>query len=150
MHFLAVPLIGDAEVAGSNPVTLVRTQRQVNRAIVFCGIVALGGIGQFVYSTVVAIEHYGCDYSITSNFLSDLGRTKTVGGGTNTVSAAIFNRGAILLGVSLLPFFGIRPSVVEKYRKTMRSSGILSSAGLIGIGLTPYDQYYVAHNMALG
>ena len=106
-----------------------------------CGIVALAGITQFVCAVVRAI-HTMDGYSITENFLSDLGRT-------HSSSASLFNGSAVILGISLVPFFTAMPDVLERGQTVVRLSGVLSSLGLVGIGLTPYDKYFVAHHVAL-
>ena len=122
---------------------------RLNRINLVCGVVALVGIGQFLYAVVDAMNAFPGGYSIAENFLSDLGRTTTHNNQDNTASASIFNRSIIALGISLVPFFSVMPSVLDRRVWMIRSAGVLSATGLIGIGLTPYDLYFVEHHLAL-
>jgi hypothetical membrane protein len=115
------------------------------------------GIAQFVVAVAIAIRHYPGEtdgaadgYSMAGNFLSDLGRSRTSSGRDNSVSAAFFNNSVIVLGITLLPFFAVLPTTLPDLRKVVWVSGSLAAIGLIGIGLTPYDLYFVAHNVCLG
>jgi hypothetical membrane protein len=123
-----------------------------SRRHLIVSLVAFLGIAQFLVAVTMAIRRYPDmfgGYSISNNFLSDLGCSQTWWGGDNSASAAIFNRSAVILGVSLLPFFWILPTTIGRLRKLVWLSGTLSASGLIGIGLTPYDLYFAAHNTAL-
>jgi hypothetical membrane protein len=131
------------------------TQVHLPRLII-C-LVACLGIAQFLGAVGIAIRCYPGDasgpdrgYSMAGNFLSDLGRSHTDSGMENAVSAAIFNASVILLGVTLLPFFAILSDTLQGLRNVVWIAGTLASVGLIGIGLTPYDRYFVAHNVCLG
>ena len=132
---------------------------RINRTYLVLSLVASLGIVQFLFAVAIAIKYYpggnsaspyGSGYSLLNNFLSDLGRTKTWSGADNSISALVFNLSVILLGASLLPFFAVLPSTVRKGGAIVWISGMLSAIGLIGIGLTPYDRYFVAHHVALG
>jgi len=125
---------------------------RVNKLVLVFGLLAMSGIAQFVFSLALAIDQYGDEdgYSITENFLSDLGRTRTVDGLNNVAASAIFNRSVVILSLSLVPFFCALTTVLHKHRASVPSFGVVSSLGLVGIGLTPYDRYFVAHNVALG
>jgi hypothetical membrane protein len=128
---------------------------RISRIHLIASVAAFLGVVQFVGGVVMAIRCYptsGTDrgYSAFDNFISDLGRARTKTGTDNSASAAIFNRSVIILGAVLLPFFAIVPTTITKLRRTVWRSGTLSALGLIGIGLTPYDKYVVAHNIALG
>ena len=107
-------------------------------------------IAQFLYAVPQAMSVYPGGYSITHNFLSDLGCAFTSSQSDNSASASIFNRSIIVLGFSLIPFFIVLPTELGKSRWVIRYSGVLSAMGLIGIGSTPYDQYFVEHFVALG
>jgi hypothetical protein len=134
---------------------------QIRWPHILTGLIAWGGIIQFGLAVYAAIEAYpGGEYSLRDQFLSDLGCTATDGGHDNSASAALFNRAAIWLGVSLLPFFVVLPKTVLENglgrdvsiaaAVAFGAGGCLSACGLIGIGLTPYDRYLVTHNAALG
>ena len=126
-----------------------------SRTHLLVSVVAFIGIVQFLVAVPMAIHRYpagilGKGYSMSDNFLSDLGCSRTFfWQEDNSASAAIFNRSAIILGASLLPFFSILPTTIGRLRKLVWISGILSALGLIGIGLTPYDLHFTAHNTAL-
>ncbi|MBN2291889.1 MAG: hypothetical protein JXM70_05655 [Pirellulales bacterium] len=123
---------------------------QFNRINTVFGLVALLGIFQFWRSICWAIANYPGGYSLTNNFLSDLGRLTTLSGMDNSQCASVFSRSVVILAVSLIPFFAVMPGVFDSGRWILRVSGILSAIGLIGIGLTPYDRYFFAHHVALG
>jgi hypothetical membrane protein len=113
------------------------------------------GIMQFACVVMVAIHRYPASgirhgYSISKNFLSDLGCSRTPMGEDNSASATVFNPSAVILGVSLLPFFWVLSTTIYQLRRTVWFSGTLSALGLIGIGLTPYDKHFAAHMVALG
>lgn len=122
---------------------------QVNRINLVFGLIAWLGIVQFAISVRYAVSLYADDYSVAENFLSDLGRTVTFDGTDNSNCANVFNRSVIILGITLLPFFAVMPSVLQRGRFAIRAFGLLSSLGLIGIGLTPYDLYFIPHHAAL-
>ena len=123
---------------------------QLNRINIVFGLIALLGIFQFGLATCWAIANYPDGYSITNNFLSDLGRRTTLGGMDNSLCATLFSSSVVVLAIALIPFFSVMPSVFESGRSILRGSGILSAIGLLGIGLTPYDHYFFAHHAALG
>jgi hypothetical protein len=126
-----------------------------SRLHLLVSVTALLGIAQFLVGVAMAVRCYppGIQkqgYSVCDNFLSDLGCSQTRWREDNSVSATIFNRSAIILGVSLIPFFAVLPTTVIAFRKLIWFSGVLSALGLIGIGLTPYDLYFAAHMTTLG
>jgi hypothetical membrane protein len=122
---------------------------QVDRANLLLGLVAWCGIAQFAICVYLAIEAYPGGYALDSNFLSDLGCSRTSLGDANTVSATLFNYSIIVLGCAMLPFLVVMPSTLVQAQGVMRFCGVMSSLGLIGIGMTPYDQYWVEHHLAL-
>lgn len=123
---------------------------EVNKTQLIFGLVALLGIAQFLYLVPRAMSVYPGGYLISHNFLSDLGCTVTSSGRDNSASATIFNRSIILLGILLIPFFTALPTVLENPHWIIRCAGVLSALGLIGVGSTPYDRYFVEHFVALG
>lgn len=68
----------------------------------------------------------------------------------NTISADYFNHSIIVLGVLLTPFFLVMPTILEEGQQVVRVAGVLSTFGLIGLGLTPYDVQLVSHLVSLG
>ena len=76
-------------------------------------ILGMAGCAQFIVLTVIAMFFYPggtkanpetAGYSFWSNFFSDLGRTATYAGDSNTVSSSLFIT-ALLLGALVLVFF---------------------------------------------
>jgi hypothetical protein len=128
----------------------------VHRLNLLFGLVACAGIAQFLASTSTAIGRYpaksdgGSGYELAGQFLSDLGCTKTPDGLPNHASARVFNRSVIGLGITLAPFLGVLASHCGRLAWLAGGCGLVSSAGLVGIGLTPYDVYFTAHHVALG
>ena len=121
------------------------------------GVLAWVGIGQFAGCVFVAVRMYPgqaassrVEYQLSQNFLSDLGCTQTATGRNNTEVAGIFNRSVVALGLAMIPFLLLLPADWEQGRTIMQIAGVSSAVGLIGIGLTPYDRYFIAHHVALG
>ena len=98
------------------------------------------------------VEHNTVGYSFSENFLSDLGRTVSWSGDSNTTAELLFTTGMVVLGLSIIPFFLFLPLHAPD-RSTIlwvaAVSGIGSALALIWIGLTPYDLYFEAHHTAL-
>lgn len=123
-----------------------------HRFRLFVSMTACAGLAQFLLALGYAMTHYPGGYSFFGNFLSDLGRTRNWGGEDNLICSMVFNRSIVALGLSLLPFFAFVPSTLGSGARTswlFALGGAVSAAGLIGIGLTPYDVYFVAHHVAL-
>jgi hypothetical membrane protein len=129
----------------------------VHRTNFLFGLLACIGIAQFLGATHVAIRSYPASadgtesgYELTGHFLSDLGSTKTTDGLPNSNSAILFNSSVMGLGISLAPFLCVLASHCGRLAWLAGGCGALSSVGLVGIGLTPYDVYFTAHHIALG
>lgn len=90
-------------------------------------------------------------YHFFSNFFSDLGRTTNFNGNSQSLSFFLFNSSLIIIGLTIIPFFILLPSLFNKNRKmqTIIKLGCLFGmiAGLcyIGIGFTPWDLFYPQH-----
>jgi hypothetical membrane protein len=126
---------------------------KLNRTPLVLSLAAWFGMLQFLVCLLLSVQLYGAGdavkaYRLGSNFLSDLGRTAVLSGAPNP-SCLLFNLSVIVLGVTLLAFFVFVPSGSDAGQAVVRVSGMLSSLGLIGIGATPYDRWYVAHCCAL-
>ncbi len=125
---------------------------QARRFRLIVSVVACLGLAQFLLSLAYAIAYYPGGYSFFGNFLSDLGRTRTWAGSDNQLCSLLFNRAIVVLGLSLLPFFAFVPSTLGTGKRipwVFALGGALSSTGLIGIGLTPYDVFFIFHHIAL-
>ena len=112
----------------------------VDRASLASVVILLGGMAQFGINLSVAVTSFGDRYSFSRNFLSDLGRAAKP-------SAPYFNVGVILLGLSLTVFFA--NAARQDDRRVFGIAGIVSAAGLVGIGLTPLDRYFLEHHIFL-
>ncbi len=100
---------------------------------------------QFAQGIWMAMEHYPGGFNPVSQFLSQLG--------SNSRTAPYFTRATVVLGVSLWPFFY---SIVHKFGDEapghavlFSGYGIISSWGLCGIGVTPYNEDPVFHMTAI-
>lgn len=129
----------------------------VNRSHFVLSLVAWAGMLQFACCFYWAMSVYGGGsqiaprmrgYSLSRNFLSDLGRRVAWSGSPNP-SCLIFNISIVLLGASLLAFFIRVPDESSASPVSVRFFGVMSAIGVIGIGLTPYDRFLMAHNVAL-
>ncbi len=92
-------------------------------------------------------------YSFWTNFLSDLGRTRSYSGKPNTISSILFTIAYLLFAILLIPFLLAVPHFFDGNQREKRLSklgsvfGILSAITLIGIAFTPWDIYTVAHGI---
>ncbi len=111
--------------------------------------VAAVGVGQFLVVLRYAASCYPETYQWDSQFISDLGRQATLEGRDNTVNSRLFAASSFTLGVSLLPFLLVFPSAFQRGRSLLRILAVVTVLGLIGIGQTPYDEYFVLHHVAL-
>ena len=107
---------------------------------------AVIGVIQYLGASAIAMMHFPEGYSIAGNFLSDLGRS------THDYSD-LYNFSLILLGIGLIPLF-LTLTVVDPRdtfaMKLASGFGILSAMGLVGLGLTPFDKFFILHHIALG
>lgn len=110
----------------------------------FAVFAAIQGVVIFLVGTAAAIfEHNG--YSISRDYLSNLGRQ-------SFEFSHYFNYTLTWLGFSLIPMFLMiwitdpRQSFSAKLTAIL---GIVSAAGLIGLGMSPVDRYYITHHVWL-
>ena len=123
--------------------------------------VSLVGVVQFLVLSFAAMQFYpgGSPFNSSSdgyhyleNPYSDLGREVAWNGERNIVSRWIFNTAMIVLGVSMLPFFGFLPMHAPDRPILLTAAslfGMASSVSLIGIGMTPYDVHFQSHHLCL-
>ena len=90
-------------------------------------------------------------YSFSNNYLSDLGRIKTVAGMDNSIPFYCFNSALIILSVVFSFYFLFLPSVYDETIKIQNISqvgsvfGFLASICFAGIAFTPADLFIDAH-----
>ena len=112
----------------------------VDQRSVLAVVIVFAGLLQFVICLLIAVSDFPGEYSFGHHFLSDLGRSKHP-------SAPFFNNSVIVLGLCLIVFFSNAFRAADS--RTFTVSGILSALGLIGIGLTPLDLYFLGHHLFL-
>ena len=90
-------------------------------------------------------------YVFTQNYFSDLGRTLTMGNGSNFYSSFLFNNGLFLIGILTCLFYYYLPNLFTKNRKahfvSIIGSIIAFTSGIsfVGIALTPSNLYLDEH-----
>ncbi len=114
-----------------------------------CALVAFVGIIQFLVTAFYLATHYPEPYQWHLHFISDLGRTVTQKEFDNTKNSRLFGISCLVLGGALLPFLWGYSNLFRRSRWFLRFLAILIIGALIGIGQTPYDQYYVLHHVFL-
>lgn len=117
------------------------------------------GAIQFLLLTFLAMQVYPGGtlhephlekYSFLYNFFSDLGRTQTFDGHSNSTTHLIFKTTLTLGGISLILFFMALPSLFKQPISKGCSFlamlfGIISGISYIGIGHLPWDMNYWEH-----
>lgn len=113
----------------------------------------------FIFAVMVAIYAYPggnihdpkqLGYSITHNFLSDLGGYQSHSGAVNFISAFFFNTSMFMfLGVGIAFLFVPRLFKEDPLNLTLAIAGstffFFGTAFLAGVGLTPHDLYLELH-----
>lgn len=141
--------------------TNLRNSIAFDRILMSAVVLAIFGIAQFLVAMPTAMRHYAggtltsrtsVGYSWSQNWLSDLGRVSAWSGKDNAVARKYFSSSVILLGCTLAFFFvaTLRAAEVFSFSAVVTSSaGLLSSLGLVGIGLTPFDVMHELHIFCL-
>lgn len=115
-----------------------RVQLIADTQSLWATVAVIFGVTQFSLCLTEAISLYPGGYSLQHHFLSDLGRT-------SKASAPYFNRSLIVLSLCLILFFWN----MTRENAISGVSGVISSMGLMGIGLTPLDKAFIDHHVAL-
>ena len=90
-------------------------------------------------------------YSFSNNYLSDLGRIKTVAGMDNSIPFYCFNSALIILSVVFSFYFLFLPSVydesieIQNIARVGSVFGFLASVCFAGVAYTPADLFIDAH-----
>ncbi len=119
-------------------------QTRIDAAALLSTAIGVFGMLQFVVCVKFAAKTRG-DFEFGREFLSRLGET-------SNSAAPLFNGSMILLGICLSGFFVVGFLVRAGGSVCVRifsCSGTLASFGLIGIGATPLDLFYVLHHVFL-
>ena len=110
-----------------------------------------GIIAMFLYPGGTARDHATVGYSLTHNYLSDLGMTVAWDGRPNRIGAALFVTSLVLLVVGM---GGALAGFVRLYASNARGrrfayaaaiAGALDCACFIGVALTPEDRAMPLH-----
>ncbi len=107
--------------------------------------VSLLGILQFLICTSIAIYNFPDGYSFSENFLSELGLIQHEG-------HSLFNGSLISLGFSLLPVFAFLWFTDPRNSISIKATsifGLISSFGIIGVGIWTFDRQFVLHHIAI-
>ena len=90
-------------------------------------------------------------YSFSQNYFSDLGMRTSYSNNSNIISSLLFLFATIFMGLSMIPYFLVFPTLFTKKSwqqiLTIFGSllGLISAIAYIGIGFTPWDLYLTAH-----
>ena len=108
-------------------------------------------VGALSYEGGNRLDHNSIGYSFSNNYLSDLGRIKTVAGHNNSIPFYCFNSSLIILSVVFSFYFLFLPSIYDESPKIQNIArigsifGFLASICFAGVGYTPADLFLDAH-----
>ena len=108
-------------------------------------------VGAFSYEGGNRLDHDSVGYSFSNNYLSDLGRLRTVSGVANTIPYYCFNSGLIILSAVFSFYFLFLPSLYDDNQRVQNLSrlgsicGLLASICFAGVAYTPADLFFTAH-----
>lgn len=111
----------------------------------------LSGVAVLRYPGGSRHDRLADGYSITHNFLSDLGMTVAYSGKTNTLSALLFvvSLTAVVLGLAgtLVGFIRLhsRAAIARRLAHAAAAIGLFVCAALIGVALTPENRALSLH-----
>ena len=121
---------------------------------------ALGGYYGFIGILILSMyfypgSHHKDDltqsYSLSHNFLSDLGMTITYSGSQNFISSTLFVFATVLVFIGLTSYFLAFASVVNRDYISLKLaqlgsvSGIICGFSFMGVGFTPHNYYLNEH-----
>lgn len=126
----------------------------------FSFLLAIIGIIQYLILTTIAMFFYAGGniinpntqtYSFFVNFISDLGRIKSISGKSNIISLILYTIGGVFFSISLILFVIALRDLFKDNAKTKRISNFIMILGIISaifmlVGyLTPWDIYGSIH-----
>ena len=108
-------------------------------------------VAMFFYPGGTRLDPNVQGYSFFSNFISDLGLTRSYSGYPNTISYILFTISMILSGISSILFYiaiiHFFKTKIQKRLITLTSLfGVIIGISIIGAGLTPWNIYPEAHD----
>jgi hypothetical protein len=116
------------------------------------GIAVLLAIGSALrYPGGTPHDHSTAGYSLSRNFLSDLGMTVSYDGGSNRLGAALFILSLLILvvglGGALLGFVRMCSDVPRArfWSRAAGFAGLLACVGFVGVAMTPENRVMALH-----
>ena len=116
-----------------------------------CAFIIFVIIGALSYKGGNNLDQNSIGYSFANNYLSDLGRMKSVAGHVNSVPFYCFNGGLIMLSVVFSLYFSFLPSLYDESINVQNISrvgsifGFLASLCFAGVAFTPADLLLEPH-----
>ena len=116
-----------------------------------CSFIIFVIIGALSYKGGNNLDQNSIGYSFANNYLSDLGRLKSVAGHVNSVPFYCFNGGLIMLSVVFSLYFSFLPSLYDESINVQNISrvgsifGFLASLCFAGVAFTPADLLLEPH-----
>ena len=138
----------------------VKTKRRERWVRIGCGIVTVAVV-QFVAVVIVgivvfpggeALSQQFDSYAYSAHTLSDLGKMYDPPLANHTM-AIVYNASMVLFMFSFLPFWLLLPRLFPNHPKLgrlIRIGGAISIAGMVGVGLTPSNQFPYLHLLTIG
>ncbi len=123
--------------------------------------ISIFGVVQFLICCMISMSMYPggtildkqtIDYSLSENYLSDLGRSVSLSGQDNEVGANFFNWSIAFMGFSMMPFFFFLPTQASDQIGAMIACsvlGMISAVAMGMLGMFPVDLYPLLHMSAL-
>ena len=116
-----------------------------------CAFIIFVIVGALSYKGGNNLDQNSIGYSFANNYLSDLGRLKSVAGHVNSVPFYCFNGGLIMLSVVFSLYFSFLPSLYDESINVQNISrvgsifGFLASLCFAGVAFTPADLLLEPH-----
>lgn len=132
----------------------IQNWRDFSFLLVIIGIVqylTLTTIAMFFYPGGNIVNPNAQRYSFFTNFISDLGRTKSISGKSNITALILYTIAGIFFSISLIIFVIALRDIFKDDEKTKRISNFIMILGIISaifmvLGyLTPWDIYGSTH-----